>query len=379
MLFATCAVAALASQWCGAAGTAADWLVTGCAIRSSVVAAPRGDDGSVAVTLSNGVVSRTLVANASTGLAATTSFSMLGEELLRTDVLAPEVLLAVNGVGVVVGGDAAPASDTRPRARFAGFRAPLPPLAGGFHWVPGSRGSDPNGAWPPRGVAAEFDHALGCAAVGAGPTGTIVATVRMELYDETSAFGRRVRLAHNCSAPLYVGNLSVSVYLPAHDRAITTATDASVAAVRLLPDPARADVRYYTNGHISTPGLRDFGPGLSDWRGGGGGGGGGGGYRATSWRKWRMTCRSTPRRRSGASAATAWPTRAPPACSRRRRSRRPSAWAACASAGAPCPRPTAWAARRARGATTRRAATARCRCCGSAHPPASRSSPSRRT
>ena len=275
MLFATCAVAALASQWCGAAGTAADWLVTGCAIRSSVVAAPRGDDGSVAVTLSNGVVSRTLIANASTGLAATTSFSMLGEELLRTDVLAPEVLLAVNGVGVVVGGDAAPASDTRPRARFAGFRAPLPPLAGGFHWVPGSRGSDPNGAWPPRGVAAEFDHALGCAAVGAGPTGTIVATVRMELYDETSAFGRRVRLAHNCSAPLYVGNLSVSVYLPAHDRAITTATDASVAAVRLLPDPARAGVRYYTNGHISTPGLRDFGPGLSDWRGGGGGSGGG--------------------------------------------------------------------------------------------------------
>jgi len=33
----------------------------------------------------------------------------------------------------------------------------------------------------------------------------------MELYDETSSFGRRIQLSHNCSRPLYVFNLSVSV------------------------------------------------------------------------------------------------------------------------------------------------------------------------
>jgi hypothetical protein len=52
-------------------------------------------------------------------------------------------------------------------------------------------------------VHAEFDHAVACADVNAG-AGQLLATVVVELYDETSAFGRRVRLAHNCTSPLYV-------------------------------------------------------------------------------------------------------------------------------------------------------------------------------
>eukprot|EP01047_Picozoa_sp_COSAG01_P041598 COSAG01_NODE_3579_length_5913_cov_14.430513_5_plen_244_part_00 len=160
--------------------------------------------------------------------------------------------------------------------------------AGGFHWVPGARGSNPHTAWPPRGVHVEFEHALRCedisAAGGAATSGTaepgwwlggrmLVATVVVELYDETASFGRRLRLTHNCTQALYVFNLSVSLIGGARDRDITTHTDASVSTGRQIRDPYDSTVVLVGTGHLpcdpsASPQTPNFGPGLSDWRSG---------------------------------------------------------------------------------------------------------------
>ena len=245
--------ATAAASGCGGEGDADDWLTAGCPVRSALTQAQL-PDGSTSFVLANGVVSRTMVANASTGLLATTGIATLGGrrvEKLRLSGGLPESLFSANGVDVVVGG-AGPttASDTRPRARFAGVRTGGAVRAGGFHHVPGARGSNPNTAWPPKGAHVEFDHALPCGDVGAGTGGTVVATVVMELYDETASFGRRVKLAHNCSEPLYIFNLSVSVLGGARDRDITTQTDAAVSTGRQLQDPFDPTVRYVSTGEL---------------------------------------------------------------------------------------------------------------------------------
>ena len=160
------------------------------------------------------------------------------------------------------------AEDTRPRAKFLGVRGRQPVKAGGFHWVPGSRGSNPNSAWPPRGLHVEFDHAVPCSSIaaGGGQSRVVVATTVLELYDETSAFGRRLKLAHNCSEPLYVFNMSVSVLSVARDRDITTSTDAAVSKGRQLPDLYR-ETRYSAVAFLPLPDTSsDYGPGLSDFR-----------------------------------------------------------------------------------------------------------------
>jgi hypothetical protein len=87
----------------------------------------------------------------------------------------------------------------------------------------------------------EFNHTLACSKVGSG-TGFITVTTSAELYDETSAFGRRVRMIHNCTRPLRVCNMSVSVLSVAHDRDIMFTTDATVAMGSLLKDPYVAPV-----------------------------------------------------------------------------------------------------------------------------------------
>lgn len=90
----------------------------------------------------------------------------------------------------------------------------------------------------------------------------------LELYDETSAFGRRLRLAHNCTKSLWVYNVSVSILNLIEDRTITYHTDAAVSEGRLLREqysPGQK-ITYHANGFLSTPGLSFFGPGLSDWR-----------------------------------------------------------------------------------------------------------------
>jgi len=79
-------------------------------------------------------------------------------------------MFSVNGVDVLVGGcGATNASDTRPRAKFAGVRSGGAMRAGGFHHVPGARGSNPNLHWPPRGVHVEFDHAVRCDGKSSSP------------------------------------------------------------------------------------------------------------------------------------------------------------------------------------------------------------------
>ena len=93
----------------------------------------------------------------------------------------------------------------------------------------------------------------------------------MDRYDETASFGRRVKLAHNCSEPLYIFNLSVSVLGGARDRDITTQTDAAVSTGRQLQDPFDPTVRYVSTGHLpcdpsQIPQTPNFGPGLSDWK-----------------------------------------------------------------------------------------------------------------
>ena len=157
---------------CGGLNDPGDWLVAGCKAASSLTTSML-PDGSTNFTLSNGIVSRTLVRNKTTGacvhhcmvsaypstaivtgrhhnangvwrmdalwpilsvasgshlptgLLGTSSIRMLGgdgagELLAHT---APEVLLVVNDVPLVVGG-AAPfaAVDHRPRATFSGYR-----------------------------------------------------------------------------------------------------------------------------------------------------------------------------------------------------------------------------------------------------------------
>ena len=86
-------------------------------------------------------------------------------------LLAMPQMFSVNGVDVLVGGGAGAtnASDTRPRAKFAGVRSGGAMRAGGFHHVPGARGSNPNLHWPPRGVHVEFDHAVRCDGKSSSP------------------------------------------------------------------------------------------------------------------------------------------------------------------------------------------------------------------
>lgn len=257
ILAAACTTATTAAGplSCGGVGDPNDWLTHGCAassrVQKSVVA-----DGSTAYVLSNGIVNRTLIANKTTGLLATVSVAVVSPPTEMLGRASPEALFTVNGVGVVVGGvEPASAKDPRPRAKFAAIRDSSDGVkAGGFHWVPGSRGSNPATAWPPKGVHVEVDHTLECAAVSAGSSGTIVATTVYELYDETSAFGRRLRLRHDCTVPLYVLNMSFSILAGAHDRDIILHTDATVSNQN---DPGS---------YADIPGLNSFGPGLSDWK-----------------------------------------------------------------------------------------------------------------
>lgn len=258
-LLAICTTATTAAATgrfsCGGLGDANDWLTHGCPVSSSVQKSVMAD-GSTAYVLSNGIVNRTLLANKTTGLLATTSAAVVSPptEMLRQ--ASPEALFTVNDVGVVVGGvELASAKDPRPRATFAAIRISSDGMrAGGFHWVPGSRGSNPATSWPPKGVHVEVDHTLECAMVSAGVSGSIIATTVYELYDETSAFGRRLQLRHNCAVPLYIFNMTFSILAAAHDRDIKVHTDATVSNQN---DPGS---------YADIPGLTSFGPGLSDWK-----------------------------------------------------------------------------------------------------------------
>lgn len=270
-LLGTVGSSAMAPAACGGLGDANDWLTEGCHVPSTF-AQTALPDGSTQFALSNGIVSRTLIANRSTGLLTTVSIMTMADkaEKLTPAHPAPETMFSVNSVNVLAGGMAASdASDTRPRAKFVAARSSTGDVrAGGFHWVPGSRGSNPNTAWPPKGVHAEFDHALPCASInaGGGSDRFLLVTTVLELYDQTASFGRRVRLSHNCSAPLFVFNMSVSALNVARDRDITPATDAAVSHGSMISDGPHT--AYHANSFLPIdPALPAgaFGPGLSQW------------------------------------------------------------------------------------------------------------------
>jgi hypothetical protein len=265
--------ALVAGSSCGGLGDANDWLTAGCPTHASI---SQGilSDGSTAFVVANGIISRTLVANKSTGLLCTTSIAVLSPftEKSNTAWPAPETAFNVNGVDLIVGGPGAyNLSDTRPRAKFVGMRSSVDSMkAGGFHWVPGARGSNPNTAWPPKGVHVEFDHAAKCSDVNAGATGVVLTTTVLELYDQTSSFGRRVKLDHNCSSPLFVFNMSICMLSVARDRDITWRQDAAVATGRRVHDPyVGIDGRhwmYASIGYLAPAMLANYGPGLSKWK-----------------------------------------------------------------------------------------------------------------
>jgi hypothetical protein len=96
------------SLQCGGLGDPDDWLTHGCPTASTLTRSTF-PDGSASFVLANGIVSRTLVANKSSGLLLTTSVATLAptkQEKLRQPSPAPEALFTVNGIPVVVGGPA---------------------------------------------------------------------------------------------------------------------------------------------------------------------------------------------------------------------------------------------------------------------------------
>jgi hypothetical protein len=252
---------------CNAFGNAStDWLVTPCPVPSTLTPPPAGAPGPFV--LSNGIVSRTLAVDPASGqmyTARLTSVAAGGAEKLAAVVA--EAALEVNGVPAYVGGAA---TGERVRFTFAGWRQGAP-AAGGFVWTPGSRGTPPSKPWPPAGVRAEFDHVAPCAALGApgGPAGSVVtATVVYELYDGTSTFGKRVALTHNCSAPLFVFNLTVSMLATTGGGAVETQTDAAIAepAIAALDNVTTVFVNRFlpiAASHAYDASLPAFGPGLS--------------------------------------------------------------------------------------------------------------------
>ena len=151
---------------CGGTGDAAhDWLVAGCRntttkqIVASTFTTSQTPDGSVTYALSNGIISRQFTHNATTKVLSTTAVKMLANETAPNLVttVAPEASLTINGVPVQVGGVAGQIKGSH-MALFRSVRTDLPAVAGGYAWIPGVRGSNPNAAWPPRGSRVEFDH-----------------------------------------------------------------------------------------------------------------------------------------------------------------------------------------------------------------------------
>ena len=247
------------------ATTCPDWLLAPCAVPSQLL-----QPNATTFILRNGVVSRSWAFSPVTSLLS--QYSLLseasGEEKLRAAV--PEADFEVNGIRVLVGGTSA----TGVRGTFVGHRVAAP-LAGNFPFSPGSRGSRPGKAWPPKGLRVEFDHAVPCAALGSpsSPPGLLNVTVVYELYDATSAFGKRILLQHSCAFPLYVFNMSVSLLALRGDKAVETYTDASIAEGAIVGGYADAPgAPVWVNrflpiaaSHALDHALPAFGPGLSNF------------------------------------------------------------------------------------------------------------------
>jgi hypothetical protein len=192
----------------GGGDSTRDWLVNGCP-KDSTFSSSTAPDGSVVYSLSNGIVTRELTYNTTSKVLSTTAVKMTANQTARNLVrtVVPEASFTVNGVPVQVGGLAGQIAGAR-MALFSTVRSGLSAVAGGYTWVAGVRGSNPNAAWPPQGSRTEFVHELSCRAMGAAAASSsgggsdgewITVTVSYEQYKGTSGFSRSVAVAHNCS------------------------------------------------------------------------------------------------------------------------------------------------------------------------------------
>lgn len=188
-----------------------------------------------------------------------------------------EAELSVNGVDVVVGGPAA--ADRRAGTVQLVFSGEPPrvnskPVAGNFTFVPGWRHTRTDRSWPPRGLRVEFDHVGPCSAVNAGADGNVTATVTYELFQGTSAFGKRLALSHSCSEPLFVFN--TSVHVQRHRNVKTGIVEAMqdgqagmfLKGTSLSAPGSSIEAAAYEPVAQSFALDRRWGPGLSDFRAG---------------------------------------------------------------------------------------------------------------
>lgn len=219
-------------------------------------------DGSVVYSLSNGIATRELTHNATTKSLSTTAIRIVGGRTQLVTAAAPEATLTINNVTVQVGGVPGQIKGAT-MALFSAARSGLPAAAGRYTWIPGTRGSNPNAAWPPKGSRVEFDHALRCGAVnatagGGRDDGVIVVTVPYEQYDGTSGFSRRVEVSHNCSgAPLLIKAINVAYLTLADDGYVEFQCDTEASITRSTPlaDGTRSKVAAPYSGGEGVVGL----------------------------------------------------------------------------------------------------------------------------
>eukprot|EP00040_Diaphanoeca_grandis_P013675 m.69130 g.69130 ORF g.69130 m.69130 type:complete len:822 (-) comp24054_c0_seq2:107-2572(-) len=225
-----------------------DWLVAGCSDGSNF-SSSSVSDGNVVYTLSNGIITRELTHFATTNTLSTTAIRMTANQTTANLVttVVPEASLMINGMQVQVGGVAGQIKGSR-ITTYRSVRSGMSAVAGGYTWIPGVRGSNPNAAWPPRGSRVEFDHVLLCGAVVADGADNewITFTVHYEQYDGTSGFSRGVAVLHNCSsASLFIANINVAYLALVNDGHVEfqSDTDASLTKSTLLTDGTRSKVQ----------------------------------------------------------------------------------------------------------------------------------------
>ena len=238
-----------------------DWLTTPCPITSTFQQL-----NSTTFYMTNGIVSRTLTLDIPSQQLYTSSLysEASGQEKLSNIV--PESIFTINDQFVSVGGK----NTTGIRFLYHGYRVSNNIMAGNFTYTPGSRGSR-NRPWPPKGVRVEFDHTLSCTTIFQNNDINIInVTIVYELYDETSTFGKRILLNHQCNEPLYVFDMTVSLYSLYRGDSVNVFTDASIAegALMTIDNIPYVFVNRFipiTASHSYDNDIPLYGPGLSNF------------------------------------------------------------------------------------------------------------------
>ena len=232
-----------------------DWLVPGsscCPVTSSTLTSAPAKFGADAITLSNGLVSRTF---------STKPFALLelrnyvsGEQFSRG--AGSEGVLLLNGKNYSLGGFAPPMAlylnlsmvrngEVRePPQAFTYLRHRRQMVRERFVWKPGRRNSDPRTPWPPRGVGLRIDL---CAPASSDdlPEGLMV-SLNYEIYDGLAALSKRISLTPVSRACLVERARRVTALARTKNRLATPREHA-------VSRPVRGCV---TLGHMSIEALR---------------------------------------------------------------------------------------------------------------------------